>query len=73
MGVQRSLWPPGLLPGVISSDLSMKKARKGEQPFISSCLTSSLGELYLPSDCGQAVSSKQGGAFRSTHRSEQLG
>lgn len=61
--VQRSLWPPGLLPGVISSDLSIKEARKGEQPFISSCLTSSSGELYLPSECGQTVSSQQGGAF----------
>lgn len=69
---QKSWWPPGLLGGVISSNLSITEARKGEQPFISSCFTSSSGELYLPSKCGQTVSSQQGGVFLSTHRTEQL-
>lgn len=66
--VQKSSWPVGLLRGVISSDLSIREARKREQPFI----TSSWGELYLPSKCGQTVSSQQGGVFLSTHRTEQL-
>lgn len=70
--VQKSWWPPGLLRGVISAHLSIREARKGEQPFISSCFTSSSGELYLPSKCGQTVSSQQGGVFLSTHRAEQL-
>lgn len=34
--VQKSSWPVGLLRGVISSDLSIREARKREQPFITS-------------------------------------
>lgn len=49
------------------------EAGEGAQPFMGSSVTSSTGELYLPSKCGQTVSSQQGGVLRSTHHTEQLG
>lgn len=49
------------------------EAGEGAQPFEGSGVTRSTGELYLPSKCGQTVSSQQGGVLLSTHHTEQLG